>query len=179
MRTAAIWFTAVVLAATADAGKRPGWADADRDCQNTRAEVLIASCEVLRDAKGCHVTLAVCRDIYSGETIATAHPSRDIQIDHLLPQSVARERWTGTEAAFIRFYNDPENLVPTSARGNERKGALMPDQWCPAATWWRQTLAIRFAVVAMRHHIALTSSEMLALASWHEGRCTPHAKMIP
>ena len=61
-----------------------GWNDADRDCQNTRQEVLIAESvqPVKLDAKQCRVISGLWNDPYTGKTFT--NPS-DLDIDHFVP----------------------------------------------------------------------------------------------
>lgn len=62
----------------------PHWIDADRDCQDTRAEVLIASSLTLvryRNEKRCSVIAGRWLDPYSGKSWTEAS---DLDIDHVI-----------------------------------------------------------------------------------------------
>jgi hypothetical protein len=65
-----------------------GWADADRDCQDTRQEILIR--DLLNEqmtSDGCDVTSGTLNDLYTGTVIGFRRgesTSDDVQIDHVL-----------------------------------------------------------------------------------------------
>lgn len=111
----------------------PHWRDADDDCQNTRAEVLIRTSQVpvtYKRTKRCVVASGLWIDPYTG---ATFRDASKLDIDHLVPLRHAHGRgaddWKrGRRAAFA---NDPDNLVAVSASANRSKGADGPAQWLP------------------------------------------------
>ncbi len=111
------------------------WIDADRDCQNTRHEVLIdESLEpVTLDARGCRVVAGKWLDPYTGRTFTDP---RELDIDHLVPLAEAH-RSGGAEwprSRKRRFGNDlssPDTLVAVSSRANRSKGARDPARWMP------------------------------------------------
>lgn len=177
---------AVFLALPATARERfarPGWADFDGDCRDTRAEVLAAQClSVSWDAKGCHVLQAVCRDPYTGAEVASDSP-QGFHVDHVFPASVAW--WRGTWRlssgepctkpsacpAFKSFFNDPLNLRVVRARTNLRKSDLMPGEWCPDDPAARPEVARILREAARAYRLPLLDKELLALATWDRGAC--------
>jgi hypothetical protein len=110
----------------------PHWSDRDRDCQNTRHEILIVRSlvPVSLDRKGCHVMKGKWKDYYYAE-IHTS--SRSVDIDHLIPLKHASDMggdvWTTEEKE--KFANDPENLVITNKTYNRKKGAKTIAEWLP------------------------------------------------
>ena len=91
-----------------------GWDDADGDCQNSRAEALIAtSSTTVRFAtdKNCRVVTGRWISPFTGNVIQN---SSDIDIDHVVPLKWAWERgaigWS--QAKRERFANDMVNLWP-------------------------------------------------------------------
>lgn len=110
------------------------WADEDKDCLNTRHEILKAQSiePVEMNAKNeCLVAKGKWIDFYSGEELTSA---RDIDIDHVVPVKIAHELSGGKWSREQRkaFYNDLENLVITSAKYNREKGANDITLWQPA-----------------------------------------------
>ena len=67
------------------------WVDADRDCQNTRHEVLIEESQtpvVFKTEKGCKVVAGSWMGAYSGEVFTDASK---LDIDHMVPLKEAHE----------------------------------------------------------------------------------------
>jgi hypothetical protein len=201
LRTATAWrplqvFSALLLlllclALPAAAYDRPRWADADRDCKDTRAEVLESQCaSVTWDDRGCRVRQAVCLDVYSGAEIATDTASQSIQVDHIYPASVAWTRGTWrlsngsrcTEAdrcpSYSTFFNDPLNLLATRSRTNGQKSDRMPAEWCPATRGARILAAKRLRAVAERYRLPLTGRDEIGLRAWAAGGCAPRAAVL-
>lgn len=102
-----------------------GWVDADGDCQDTRAEMLIAASRATPTLRpdGCTVVAGLWLDPYSGRTFRSAS---QIDIDHLVPLKWAWEHGAATwpKRKADRFALDPDNLVAVSASQNRSKGAL-------------------------------------------------------
>lgn len=109
------------------------WIDADHDCQNTRAEVLISSSLVpvkFKAGRECLVVSGKWQDPYSGKFFTRA---KSLDIDHIVPlkaaHSMGASSWS--KAKRERFANDSDNLLAVSASLNRRKGAKSPGQWMP------------------------------------------------
>jgi hypothetical protein len=126
-----------------------GWIDADGDCQDTRAEILIRdSVQPVRFRAGreCSVSSGLWHLPYTGGTLTNA---RQLDIDHIIPLKWAHghggDRWTTDQKR--TFANDPDNLLATSSSANRSKGAKGPDQWMPSidqcgyAERWESLLA--------------------------------------
>src|SRR5690554_5571899 len=112
-----------------------GWEDVDGDCQDSRAEALIAtSTRPVRFAtnRRCRVITGRWISPFTGEVIQNAS---NIDIDHVVPLAWSWERgatnWS--KAKRERFANDPTNLLPVEASLNRSKGAKGPDEWLPPA----------------------------------------------
>ena len=110
-----------------------GWDDPDGDCQNSRAEALIAnSSTTVRFAtdKECRVVTGRWISPFSGKVIQN---SSEIDIDHVVPLKWAWKRgaedWP--QAKRERFANDMVNLWPVELSLNRSKGARGPDKWLP------------------------------------------------
>lgn len=110
-----------------------GWADDDKDCQNTRQEILISlSTAPVRfaDDRECRVTFGRWISMYSGEVIFDASK---LDIDHIVPLKWAWDHganeWSKEKRE--KFANDPINLVAVEASLNRQKGAKGLDEWLP------------------------------------------------
>jgi hypothetical protein len=108
------------------------WSDPDKDCQNTRQEILItrSKTKVKLNKKSCTVISGQWSDYYFPEEHTLA---KNVDIDHLIPLKHAHEvggaNWTQKEKE--RFANDPENLVITNKSYNRKKGAKTIAEWLP------------------------------------------------
>ena len=110
-----------------------GWDDADGDCQDSRAEALIAQSTTkvrFADEGRCRVVSGRWISPFTGKVIQN---SSEIDIDHLVPLKWAWGRgakgWT--KADLERFANDVVNLWPVELSLNRSKGAAGPNAWLP------------------------------------------------
>lgn len=110
-----------------------GWRDEDRNCLNTRHEILkersLVSPTV--DRRGCKVLRGKWQDFYSTDVLTKAS---EIEIDHVVPVKLAHDlgghQWDQEKKR--KFYNDKDNLVITSKFYNRQKGANDILKWQPA-----------------------------------------------
>ena len=123
------------------------WIDADRDCQNTRAEVLISeslapvSFAPEDDGDQCRVVSGQWVGPWTGEVFTDAS---DVDIDHHVPLGHAHLSggWDWSPERKRAYANDlthPASLQATSAPVNRSKGKQAPDEWRPeeSAGWCR------------------------------------------
>lgn len=110
----------------------PHWADENKNCLNTRAEILKdrSLIPARLNKKGCTVQEGKWEDYYYPET---HHKAKLVDIDHLIPLKHANDsggaRWSRAQKE--KFANDPENLVITNRSYNRQKGAKTISQWLP------------------------------------------------
>jgi hypothetical protein len=108
------------------------WIDENRDCLNTRAEILKKRSQVAvtMNKSGCSIKSGKWQDYYYPEILTYA---KQVDIDHLIPLKHAHENggsgWSSTHKE--EFANDPENLVITNKTYNRQKGAKGIDEWLP------------------------------------------------
>lgn len=107
------------------------WIDANRNCRDTRDEVLAQESKVR--VSGCDVRRGRWRSYYDG-TITTSSSSFDI--DHLVPLAEAWDsgahRWNaGTRKRFANDLGDRRSLVAVSASANRSKSDRDPADWMP------------------------------------------------
>ncbi|MDR4515911.1 MAG: HNH endonuclease family protein [Nitrosomonas sp.] len=111
----------------------PHWIDADKDCQNTRQELLIASSRIpvtFKNAKRCTVKTGLWIGPYTGRKFTTAS---DVDIDHIVPLAHAHRhgaaKWT--RALRRTFANDFDNLLVVDDATNQAKSDKAPHEWLP------------------------------------------------
>ena len=112
------------------------WMDADKDCQDTRQEVLIAESTVpvtFTDEKHCRVAKGRWVDPYTGEIFDD--PSA-MEIDHTVALREVHYAggWAWPPEKKRAYYNDlsnPHHLVAAGVSANRSKGARAPDTWMP------------------------------------------------
>ena len=107
--------------------------DEDKDCQNTRAEVLIKTSLIepkFKTERKCIVISGKWLDSYSGEYF---YKAKRLEIDHLIPLKKAHTMggYSWNEEKRKQFANDMENLIPVSSKLNQQKGSKGPRQWLP------------------------------------------------
>jgi len=138
-----------------------GWADSNKDCQNSRMETLIAyslSPARFKTEKECMVIAGKWISPFSGKTIYVAS---EIDIDHVVPLKWAwvhgANHWTKTKR--VKFANDPANLLSVEARLNRQKGAKGLSKWLPPANQCQYIS--RFIRVYKTYNLELSSKEQV------------------
>ena len=144
-----------------DRAQYGSWEDQDRNCRDTRQEILIRDSRLpvlWRDEKRCVVAWGHWVDVYSGEVI---NDPLGVDIDHLVPlQNVhvaGGWRWNSTRRR--EFSNWEPNLVVTSASENRRKGSKTIDQYEPPNETIRCWYASRYAVTKFVWNLSTSDQE--------------------
>jgi hypothetical protein len=145
------------------------WNDANRDCQNTRAEVLQNESKVrtsFTTAKRCTVKGGRWVTTWDGRTHTSA---TTVQIDHTVP---VHEAWGSgargwTKAKRVAFYNDLGDhraLSAQTSKLNSAKQARGPEAWLPP----KHRCAYIGEWVAVKHRwgLKVDSTEKAALTKW-------------
>lgn len=137
-----------------------GWDDQDGDCQDSRAEALIATSTTrvrFADERRCRVVTGRWISPFTGNVLQNAG---DVDIDHVVPLAWAWERGAGDWPRDRReaFANDPVNLMPVEASLNRSKGARGPDQWLPPAG--RCQYVTRFLRIVKVYRLEPSTAEM-------------------
>jgi len=112
------------------------WIDEDKDCQNTRHEVLIEESltpVTFKTDKGCRVVSGSWLGAYSGDVFTDASK---LDIDHLVPlKETHQSGGFSWDAARRRDYandlSDPNTLIAVDRGLNRQKGAGDPAEWLP------------------------------------------------
>jgi hypothetical protein len=154
----------------------PHWNDADRDCQNTRAEVLIVESTApvtFTTASRCTVATGRWYSWYDGRTWTRAS---DIDIDHVVAlneawQSGAATWTTARRAAYANDLGFAGSLDGVTDSVNQAKSDKDPAQWMPPRTTVHCRYAIRWMLVKYRWQLSIDANEQTALAGVLNGSC--------
>lgn len=143
------------------------WTDADGDCQDTRAEVLVAESRVRPRFAGdlrCVVAAGRWRSTYDSTTVGLATRTRTVATVPLREawQSGARG-WTATRrAALANDLRDPRTLRVVSATGALRRAEREVTEWLPRA---RCGYAADWVAVKLRWGLSVDRAERRLLRS--------------
>ena len=151
------------------------WRDEDRDCLNTRAEVLVRDSLIPPIFEKCRVAKGRWYSIFDGRTYLLA---TDVQIDHLVALS---EAWDSGASSWskerrLSFANDlgysgSLSVMTTKLNGNCKKckSDKDPTLWLPQK---QQCLyAQRWIAVKYRWGLSIDIAEKRALANLLTGSC--------
>ena len=113
------------------------WVDVDGDCQNARAEVLIAETlapVTFTTASNCTVATGQWYSYYDAQTSTLAS---DFDIDHMVALAEAWDSgahsWTAAERqAFANDLGDDRSLIAVTDNSNASKSDSDPADWLPA-----------------------------------------------
>jgi len=151
------------------------WIDEDRDCQSTRAEVLIAESLVdvaFTNERGCVVVTGHWIDPYTGNEFTDA---RLVDIDHMVPLANAHRaggwQWTAADRqAYANDLTNPQHLVAASASANRSKGDKGHEEWRPPNEGYWCQYATDWVGVKQTWTLTVTQAEWDALVEML-GRC--------
>ena len=145
------------------------WVDDDRDCENARAEVLIAESRqsVTYRSNGCTVDTGLWVGPWGGQTFTQAS---QVDIDHHVPLHNAHisggHAWSRNQKqAYANDLSLASALQTTESGVNRAKGAGAPDEWRPPvqASWCRY--AQDWIEVKHKYGLLVTQAEKSALLS--------------
>ena len=139
------------------------WIDADRDCQDTRQEVLISESlqPVVLDDRGCRVVSGEWLDLYTGQTFTD--PSK-LDIDHFIPLSEAHrsgaDTWTPEQRqSFANDLMNEHSLIAVSASANRSKGDRDPANWLPPDESFQCEYIKRWVAVKEHFNLRMDATE--------------------
>lgn len=139
------------------------WIDTDRDCQNTREEVLIREAQSIEfaDARGCRILRGIWVDPYSGQTITS--PS-ELDVDHMVPLHDAHKsggaHWSAErKQAYANYLDDPRHLRAVRSDLNRDKGDKSPDKWLPPESAAQCQYARDWLAIKQHWQLSITPTE--------------------
>lgn len=149
-----------------------GWIDADRDCQDTRQEVLIRDSlvPVTLTIDGCRVLTGLW---YCEYTDTYYDDFKKVQIEHRVP---LKEAWISGADAWskqrrVKFANDlsnPEHLIAVYGSANQSKGAKDPAKWMPDVE--HDKYIAEWINVKLNYDLTFDGAEVLAIISRTKSR---------
>ncbi|NNJ08333.1 HNH endonuclease [Streptomyces sp. PKU-MA01144] len=115
-----------------------------------------------RAGSDCVVVSMTLHDPYTGKTVEwRKQDAAEVQIDHVVPLSyswqMGSSRWP--ESRRRQFANDALNLLPVEGRANSAKGDSGPASWLPPDRGVRCAYAVRFAQVALKYELPVTTAD--------------------
>jgi hypothetical protein len=139
----------------------PHWSDDDKDCQNTRHELLISTSKkavAFKTDDGCNVATGEWFDPYSGNTY---FKSTELDLDHIVPLKFAHghgaDNWSRERKE--TFANDLDNNILVLASLNRQKGAKGLDEWLPPNQSYRCEYITRFNAVMAKYDLRFIPAE--------------------
>lgn len=147
-----------------------GWLDVDHDCQNTRAEMLIATSLVpvtFTTGKHCFVSRGLWVDYY-GQTLE--RDAYTLDIDHVVPLA---EAWRSGASDWTQeqredFANDPRELVVTLSTTNRTKSDHRPDAWLPSNPVAKCVYMKQWLEVKTNWNLSMVDAERVVVESCKE-----------
>ncbi|MBO9494119.1 HNH endonuclease [Thalassotalea sp. G20_0] len=148
------------------------WADEDRNCMNTRHELLMKQSTSAIDTAGnqCAVYRGRWLDPYTGKTF---YEARQVDIDHLVPLRWAWDRGANqwSKAKRVQFANDEVNLFAVQASVNRQKGASGVLEWLPPSKSFHCQYVARFTRVVKSYGLVLSDYEQRKFRELEEEKC--------
>ncbi|WP_237057052.1 GmrSD restriction endonuclease domain-containing protein [Microbulbifer sediminum] len=149
----------------------PRWSDSDRDCQDTRHELLerysLAPVTYTRPDR-CRVKTGLWLDPYTGNFYTLAS---DLDVEHIVPLKWAHDHggagWS--RARKRQFAEDPENLWLVDDGRNQSKGQRGPDQWMPPYGPVAEIYVERFTAIVSKYGLRPTAAEAQRFAALAAG----------
>ncbi len=144
------------------------WTDEDRDCQNTRHEVLIEESRtdvVYKTGEQCKVKAGEWYGAYTG--VVVTDPAK-LDIDHFVPLANAHKSggwsWSSErKRSYANSLDDPGHLIAVTSGANRSKGAKGPEEWRPSNEAYSCQYALDWIKVKQTWELTATPAETSAL----------------
>ena len=140
------------------------WVDYDKDCQLTRAEVLIRYNLGVLEFKTENKCMVISGTWWCPYTGLILYRASDLDIDHIIP---LRWAWTHGAAGWSKqkkkqFANDPENLLAVQARANRQKGAKGLNKWLPENIEYRTAYVDKWLYLIDKYKLRMQPPQKLS-----------------
>lgn len=134
------------------------WIDEDKDCLNTRHEILQAQSIIPVNIENCKVITGKWYDPYSGEYFT--NPS-DLDIDHIVP---LKETWRSggnewSKKQGEQYANDFDVLIPVYKSLNRQKSDKDIAEWLPPHTKYLCEYLTRWVLIKSEYKLKADVSE--------------------
>ncbi len=144
------------------------WVDVDKDCQDTRVEVLIEESLVpptFKNEDRCRVISGLWEGPYTGQSFTEAS---DLDIDHLVPLKNAHLSggWQWDDERREDYANSMAtdyHLIAVENNANRSKGARGPEEWQPPDSSYHCQYARDWIAVKADWGLTATAAEWEAL----------------
>ena len=149
----------------------PAWSDVDHNGCDTRNDMLrrdLTDVTTKPGTRDCVIASGKLADKYTGKTITftRGENSADVQIDHIIPLSLAWQ--TGAQQISagqrLQLANDPLNLMSADGPANQQKSDSSADAWLPANKAFRCEYVARQTAVKAKYKLWMTQPEHDAIA---------------
>jgi hypothetical protein len=155
-----------------DRGLYNHWIDTDRDCLNTRQELLqeLSTSATSLAKSGCTVSRGRWNDPYTGNIYTSA---KDLDIDHIVPLAWAHAHGAHSWSSDLRekFANDRVNLLAVQASANRQKGAKGPLEWLPSNKAYQCQYVTRFHRIVLTYKLQYSDYEAREMESLRKRLC--------
>lgn len=144
------------------------WIDADKDCQNTRAEVLVEESidsVVFRKGKTCVVDSGLWLCPFTGKLYKKAN---DLDIDHIVALEDAHRSgamyWSKDEKkAFANYMEDRGHLIAVYKSENRKKGSKGPEDYLPPDPRFQKEYCRIYVRIKVRFGLTSNRKQLLFL----------------
>lgn len=134
------------------------WIDDDKDCLNTRHELLQETSLNAIRIEDCKVLSGLWIDEYSGLYYSDA---KKLDIDHIVPLKEAwlsgANKWTQKQREI--FANDHDNLIAVSLLLNREKGYKDPLEWIPPLVEYQCEYITRWIYIKRKYKLEMDVEE--------------------
>lgn len=137
------------------------WVDVDRDCLNTRHEVLRQESLTPPVISNCKVISGTWYDPYTGKVFRRAS---ELDVDHFIPLAEAHRSgaWKWSKKRKREYANDlthPDTLIAVSKSANRSKGDKDPSRWMPPNKRYKCEYIRRWVLLKRHHRLHMDSKE--------------------
>jgi hypothetical protein len=146
----------------------PHWIDLDKDCQDTRQEILVEENlgEILfKSSKNCRVMQGRWFDSFTAREFTDP---RQLDVDHLVPLKEAHQSgafaWSPSKRrAFANDLKNSDHLIAVASSANRSKGAKDPAEWLPPNQKYWRDYATSWTQVKIRWGLTADQAELKTL----------------